>query len=108
MSAEPLTPQEAVETVLQVHDAMATLIREDGLPQEAVEPAAGFLAALRGLGFEVVPVAQAPERVRAAILAAVRAAIDEVELSPHHAIGDPWATGYREGWVAARQAVEHA
>lgn len=47
---------DAIVAALFAHDGMERLVREDGMPREAVEPEpVGFLAALEGLGYTVEP-----------------------------------------------------
>ena len=46
--------EERVSAALTVHDGMQRMIREDGLPADAIEPARGFIAALEGLGVHLV------------------------------------------------------
>ena len=52
---------DAIRAALFAHDGMEQLIREKGLPRDAVEPEpVGFLAALESLGYTVTPIDRAP------------------------------------------------
>lgn len=58
MDADMTTAAEAVETVLQVYDGLQTMVREDGMPAEALSHTGqAFIIALQAIGYDVVPIA---------------------------------------------------